>query len=91
MSKYRKISQTFLYFGAIMVLIAADWHWYVGHDPENTFILELDFLPVIYVIYGILTAGCFIGAVLFNLKARPKSVGKGTGTHAGSRMRKAGH
>lgn len=76
---YNRIYQTFLYFGVLLTLIAVDWRWYLARAPKNSIFLQIDFLPVLYAIYGILTAGCFVGAIFFHRKANLERVERGKG------------
>ena len=41
MNKSEKRAQTFLYMGVLLTLIAADWHWYLGEFPEESFVAGL--------------------------------------------------
>ena len=55
MSKTEKRAQTFLYFGVLMALIAADWHWYLG---------------AVYVLWLAAMVLCFVGSLVFFWKTR---------------------
>lgn len=70
-----KISIACLYAGVLMALIAADWYWYAGKYPEESFVLQLPFLSIIYVVYLVIMVLCFAAAGIFSWKDRPKHTG----------------
>lgn len=51
MNKSEKRAQTFLYMGVLLTLIAADWHWYPGEFPEESFVAGLPVMKVVYVLW----------------------------------------
>lgn len=66
MSKTEKRAQTFLYFGVLMALIAADWHWYLGEVSGESFVTALPFMGAVYVLWLVAVVLCFgASAVLF--------------------------
>ena len=69
MNKSEKRAQTFLYMGVLLTLIAADWHWYLGEFPEESFVAGLPVMQVVYVLWIAAIVIC-----LSALKPLPKMV-----------------
>ena len=70
MYKLEKKAQTFLYFGILMLLIAADWHWYVQRYPNESFLLQLPFIQPVYALWLLAAAVCFAASILLFWKVR---------------------
>lgn len=70
MSKEEKRAQTCLYFGVLLGLIAADWHWYLGRYAGESVVAQLPFTPVIYVLWLAAVALCLGASVVFFWRAR---------------------
>lgn len=73
--KNHKISMACLYAGVLMALIAADWYWYAGKYPNESFVLKLPYIHMIYAAFLVIMAGCFAAAAIFSWKDRPRHTG----------------
>ncbi len=70
MNNLEKKAQTFLYFAILMLLIAVDWHWYARRYPDESFLLQLPFIQLIYVLWLAAAAVCFGASILLFWKVR---------------------
>ncbi|MCI8374983.1 MAG: hypothetical protein HFI29_06060 [Lachnospiraceae bacterium] len=76
MSRQERIFQTCLYMGALLLVLAADWHWFAGRCPQGNYLLRTELYPVIYGGFLAAIGGCLGAAVYFGRKARPKLTGR---------------
>ena len=70
MNKSEKRAQTFLYMGVLLTLIAADWHWYLGEFPEESFVAGLPVMKVVYVLWIAAIVICLAASAVFFWKLR---------------------
>ena len=70
MNKSEKRAQTFLYMGVLLTLIAADWHWYLGEFPEESFVAGLPVMKVVYVLWLAAIVICLAASAVFFWKLR---------------------
>lgn len=70
MNNLEKKAQTFLYFGILMLLIAVDWRWYAQRYPDESFLLQLPFVQLIYALWLAAVAVCFGASILLFWKVR---------------------
>lgn len=70
MDKFEKMAQVFLYVGILLTLAALDWHWYAERFPDESFVLGLPFIQVVYVLWLAAIAVCFAACIILFWKAR---------------------
>ena len=70
MNNLERKAQVFLYAAILLALTAADWSWYAQRFPNESFVLQLPFIQVVFILWVAAAAACFLSSILLFWKAR---------------------